>query len=98
MKYIKSLKRNLNEAKKVDNVQLTNISTDREDNEKPENETRPKATNEYHVSPADENASYAALNRNIKDEEEEEHFYSPLQHEAPLYVNASEFKNSEQQN
>jgi hypothetical protein len=50
-----------------------------------------KAANEYNVSVEDENASYTALRRNQN--EEEDNFYAPLK-EAPLYVNASEFKNT----
>ncbi len=93
VRYVKRLKQKIVETKKVDNVELKNVSKESGLDEKPQGSTpATKATNDYNISPVDENAEYTALNRN-GNEEEEDHYYSPLK-EAPLYVNATEFKHT----
>lgn len=93
IKYLKHLKLQQNESGKVETLKMKNALNESGLNAKSEDTTPTKATNEYDIAPDDENAHYTALNRNGNEEEEEDHYYSGLR-EAPLYVNASEFKNS----
>ena len=82
VRYVKQLKQNL--TKTTDTVTMTNVSNARE--------SSPIAKTIDDISVEDENASYTALKVN-RTEEDEDHYYSGL-NEAPLYVNASEFKNT----
>ena len=90
---LKHLRREQNESRKVETISMRHATNETGLDTKSEDSTPTKATNEYDVAPDDENAHYTALNRNGNEEEDEDHYYSGLR-EAPLYVNASEFKNS----
>ena len=90
--YLKPLKHQQNESK-VETLKMRNASNESGLNSKSQDTSPTKATNEYDIAPDDENAHYTALNRNGNEDEEDDHYYSGLR-EAPLYVNASEFKSS----
>ena len=93
IKYLKPLKHKHQHESTVETLKMRNASNESGLNSKSQDTTPTKATNEYDIAPDDENAHYTALNRNGNEDEEEDHYYSGLR-EAPLYVNASEFKNS----
>lgn len=93
IKCLKHLRREQNESGKVETINMKHAPSESGLNAKSEDTTPTKATNEYDIAPDDENAHYTALNRNGNEGEDEDHYYSGLR-EAPLYVNASEFKNS----
>ena len=93
LRYVKQLKQKpATKTTEVDAVVLNNIRNEGGLYEKPQGSTPTTKTIDDTLV-EDENASYTALKRDRDDEEEEDHYYSPLK-EAPLYVNASEFNNT----
>ena len=92
VRYVKQLKQKLTKTTEVDTVVLKDVRNEGGLCEKPQDSTPTTKTIDDTLV-EDENAPYTALKRNGDDEEEEDHYYSPLK-EAPLYVNASEFKNT----
>ncbi|XP_028418642.1 uncharacterized protein LOC114544109 [Dendronephthya gigantea] len=85
---IRRLRRRLEETKKTSPVTLRNVSKEGLTYDKPQPSPGKTSIDVRYVSPEEENEAYTALRRNG---DEEENFYSPLK-DAPLYVNANEFK------
>lgn len=85
---IKHLKRRLKETKKTNSVTLKKVSREGLTFDDPQPSPGKSSNEGRYVSPEEENEQYTALSRNGN---EEESFYSPL-NDAPLYVNASEYK------